>query len=297
MTSLIGSNAQFSNTEAILGKIFQSTVEDVRESVNSLWTSAPAGEEPLTFYTSLCLVSKLRHSKGEICSKIHDDLCQICRTWSFDSNKVPNSHSLDNAVEVLVIPHNKWFEGKISGADFGLVLTVPVAFKVFNTFDLKTRSSGCIVQAKRIVATGTKRETSPLGKGFSRLKEHRDFALFALYCFRHDNNEKSYTFENTLFVPCKDFKANSLRSFKTAVKTFLTSDGQQSIRQIEAKDMVKGVLSNDFGTSNEERVQKIIGLSKLPVIEIRISFRPGWKPPNLVSTKAREVQKVQMRSQ
>ena len=184
MSSLTAPHRRFSRTEVILGEIFQSAVEDVRKSINSFWVFRPPEEEPLTFHISLSLVSKLHNSKQRILSKVYEDLCLISREYVSYSYKPPNIDKLRDKVKIRVITHQKHFEGRVSGADFGLVLTVPVAFKGLKTFKVRSKSSGCIVQAKRIISTGTKYDRIYFGRGFSRLFDHRDFALFSSLLFQ-----------------------------------------------------------------------------------------------------------------
>jgi hypothetical protein len=191
-----------------------------------------------------------------------------------------------------VIPHNKRFEGKVSGADFGLVLTVPVAFKASDTLKVRGMSAGCIIQAKRLISTGTKYKPIVFGRGFNHLFKYQRFALFLLYCFNRDSKDKPYAFEEISFVPCKDFKKETSISFKAAFKKFVTSATQQLARRMDVQDMVKGVFTQDFSTCEDSDIRKIIGLSHVPTIHIDISFPPDWEPPILEQTKVRQEQPI-----
>jgi len=197
-----------------------------------------AEEEPLTFHISLSVLSKLYDSREGVLTKVREDLFRIGREWASRSFRPPSIDNLRGEVRIRVIPHNKQFEGRTSGADFGLVLTVPEASKISNTFRVQGRSSGCIVQAKRIIATGIRYEPIRFGKGFSRLRAHRAFASFVLYRFKRDNEGKPYD-SKISFCSVQRFKNFN----EAAVKKSLTAYTQHSVRKVDARKMVEGLLS------------------------------------------------------
>jgi hypothetical protein len=186
--------------------------------------------------------------------------------------------------------HNQSHEGKISAADFGVVVVRPVVRREFggNVVHIhRDHATGLLAQAKLGRTTNSKRlRWNQLTKPQSRMYEHyRDFYSLLLYRLSGNDMDKLQAFRWQL---CSDYALKEIKQWFSLGKF---------PRELQSSEILKRLFKGEIGTDDPKIIDSVIDSERTRSgsISIHIFWPSGWGPPSSISVSERLSQPIQQR--
>jgi hypothetical protein len=168
--------------------------------------------------------------------------------------------------------HSRKFESVRSGADFGLVVEMPLVELGYGDVRVSSRWNGVIVQAKRNWRARRKRSAFAT---LSSRKTPFDFALvrkflaLGLYRFA-DGQNGDVALNDIRFVPLANVTGGN-EAFVDTVNEMLR-DGVWN-EGVDAENFFTAVSRSEIGTQNRREIEEFILGSRLPCFRLTLRFR------------------------
>lgn len=227
-------------------------------------------EEPITFTFILTAKRLMKKKEEELKNAISNDIVSILSKHGLHAPYNEIESYVNESLIVDVEGHNRSFESKTSGSDYGLLFEVPQLH--IGEKRIEPLYNGILIQAKRNALKENKKFTQygKLSKKKFNFSNVRHFMSLGLYKYENEDNPH---LSDILFTPLDSIKGDN-QDFVNEIKQILSGESKQE--HLSSKDFYSLFFDGKIGTNDNSEIEKYIRQGKeLPTntLELRIRFK------------------------
>lgn len=282
---------EFQDTLKILQEFMAGATAKVVNEIKSLF--GIVDEESITFALMLSLKREISMHIEDLKSRATQDVLRIMKKHWPDSPEGMIKNYVNRFLIVEIVGHNRSFESRVSGSDFGLFLKVPKIETQQRSVALRTRCNGVLIQAKRnALANKGLEEFRQLSRN-KRIEYTvvQKFMTLGLYRFAQSADERKLS--NISFVRLDKLGARTNEEFMRIVNCMLPSRTKRP--ELSAGEFYGLFLKGEVGTKNRQDIQNYILGKNLPYWELKIYFEDSGDGLRVLTPRRKAVEKVMVR--
>ena len=256
-------------TKDLLKSLFLNSINQVIRDIRELFSKVD--EEPLTFTFILNTKRLIRAQEEELKEAVYNDIISLVQSHGCHAREYEIESYVHQSLIVNIEGHNRSFESKTSGSDYGLVVDIPQID--IDEMSVKSSYNGILIQAKRNALEDKiydrYRELSNPDFDFSHVRN-----FFSLGLYKFENHNEHPRLSDFFFVPLESIEGNN-QKFVKDVNCILRGDGCQEF--LDAESFYSKFINGEIGITDGAKIKKYFYDNKkeLPSLELRIYFEDG----------------------